>query len=348
VEATARSNLTDLLTGYCRKLPLSDCLNGVAADFKQCGFAFNSEYTAWCSKTPDDPCCSPNTARSVSSTGPNSILITGIAFAVLFVIGLLIFVYRKHYRAQNGPLMEPENPPKLQPRRNSPKAGSSVSKPFYHEAKDSLQRRQYQERQRLDTMQSRSNHKLEARPYQERQRFGTLPNRQNPRDDISFSTYQQRTQSKNQSFLNPKSKKFESYYSTANSPTSRMIQAVYDFAPSRDDEIAVSRGESLLVIETYDDAWAFGTNLKTGEGGLFPMAVAEPEPLSPLSSTTLSILRHSMWSSRTNSLMHRKSTMQRREMLIMKDFIGTDDDEIGLRKGDTVLVLLTFEDGFIN
>ncbi|KAI8803587.1 hypothetical protein BJ742DRAFT_490667 [Cladochytrium replicatum] len=74
------------------------------------------------------------------------------------------------------------------------------------------------------------------------------------------------------------------------------MKAVEEFFPSMDDEVHLQPGDTVQVVEQFDDGWAVGKNLDSGEIGAFPMAC-----LAQLSENTEG-RRKSEYRARTQSL----------------------------------------------
>ncbi|KAJ1983535.1 hypothetical protein H4R34_001221 [Dimargaris verticillata] len=54
--------------------------------------------------------------------------------------------------------------------------------------------------------------------------------------------------------------------------------ATIGYQPQMADELRVSAGDSLALIEKYDDGWALGINLSQGRTkGMFPQACVEDD-----------------------------------------------------------------------
>ncbi|KAJ3042729.1 hypothetical protein HDV00_006786 [Rhizophlyctis rosea] len=54
-----------------------------------------------------------------------------------------------------------------------------------------------------------------------------------------------------------------------------MYRVVYDFTPTLPDELEATKGDIILVRETYEDDWALGKNLSRNKEGVFPLALTE-------------------------------------------------------------------------
>ncbi|KAI6230881.1 JNK-interacting protein 1 [Aphelenchoides fujianensis] len=68
-------------------------------------------------------------------------------------------------------------------------------------------------------------------------------------------------------------------------PTHR---AQFTFVPRHDDEVLLEIGDALKVEREYEDHWCFGTNLRTGQQGLFPAAhVCEIDLVEEITSSVL-------------------------------------------------------------
>ncbi|KAJ3279423.1 hypothetical protein HK104_001475 [Borealophlyctis nickersoniae] len=75
--------------------------------------------------------------------------------------------------------------------------------------------------------------------------------------------------------------------------------AVYDYVPSLPDEVAVSVGDQIVIMEVFEDGWVFGRNLRSDTCGMLPLCIVEqqpgppPAPESYRASRTASMYRNS-------------------------------------------------------
>ncbi|KAJ3414235.1 hypothetical protein HDV05_006852 [Chytridiales sp. JEL 0842] len=53
--------------------------------------------------------------------------------------------------------------------------------------------------------------------------------------------------------------------------------AVYPFEPRSRDEMMIAPGDKVIIGESQDDGWAWGTNLRTAAKGWFPLVVLQQE-----------------------------------------------------------------------
>ncbi|XP_076349526.1 uncharacterized protein LOC143246537 isoform X2 [Tachypleus tridentatus] len=58
------------------------------------------------------------------------------------------------------------------------------------------------------------------------------------------------------------------HINTANEPIP--FRALYNYTPQHEDELQLSEGDTIYVLEKCDDGWYVGTSLKTGLFGTFP------------------------------------------------------------------------------
>lgn len=69
--------------------------------------------------------------------------------------------------------------------------------------------------------------------------------------------------------------------------------AVYKFVPRHKDELAMNVGDAIHVEKAHDDLWYEGTNLKSGDQGIFPSRFVS----DVLSNTGLSFGKFREWES---------------------------------------------------
>ncbi|ORX98986.1 hypothetical protein K493DRAFT_299626 [Basidiobolus meristosporus CBS 931.73] len=60
---------------------------------------------------------------------------------------------------------------------------------------------------------------------------------------------------------------------------------VFAYTPTLEDELMIQPGDMLIVIWSFDDGWAVGRNLNTGNEGAFPMACVTKNPPSEILSS---------------------------------------------------------------
>ncbi|KAJ3123004.1 hypothetical protein HK098_002300 [Nowakowskiella sp. JEL0407] len=60
----------------------------------------------------------------------------------------------------------------------------------------------------------------------------------------------------------------------------KRVKVIAKYDANLEDELILSVGDIILVDETFDDGWATGTNLTTGQEGCFPMACCVAESVT--------------------------------------------------------------------
>lgn len=56
---------------------------------------------------------------------------------------------------------------------------------------------------------------------------------------------------------------------------------MYQYKPQNDDELELTEGDTVYVMEKCDDGWFVGTSLATGLFGTFPGNYVERAPWNP-------------------------------------------------------------------
>jgi hypothetical protein len=64
-------------------------------------------------------------------------------------------------------------------------------------------------------------------------------------------------------------------YSDDTSSKVKSYKVVQPHTPANDDEIVLDLGEMVIVLEEFEDGWAFGRNQTKGESGVFPIVCLE-------------------------------------------------------------------------
>ncbi|PRD33232.1 UNVERIFIED_CONTAM: Sorbs1 [Trichonephila clavipes] len=49
-----------------------------------------------------------------------------------------------------------------------------------------------------------------------------------------------------------------------------LYKAMFNYKPQNDDELELSEGDTIYVVEMCDDGWYVGTSVRTGIFGIFP------------------------------------------------------------------------------
>jgi len=49
-------------------------------------------------------------------------------------------------------------------------------------------------------------------------------------------------------------------------------KAQFSFSPNMNDELRINSGDSIEIIEVYNDGWSYGKNIITNEVGVFPIS----------------------------------------------------------------------------
>lgn len=70
---------------------------------------------------------------------------------------------------------------------------------------------------------------------------------------------------------------FLQFLTTTMLPLNEALSAWADYEPQNSDEIALRKGEFVATQSHYWDGWAFGTNLMTGQQGIFPLSIVTPK-----------------------------------------------------------------------
>ncbi|KAI8622358.1 hypothetical protein BC830DRAFT_1089611 [Chytriomyces sp. MP71] len=147
-------------------------------------------------------------------------------------------------------------------------------------------------------------------------------------------------------------------------------KVVNAFQPERPDEIVLSVGDSVIVNQSYDDGWGYGTNISTDKEGNFPLdclaSFADSTPTAeakqPKQRQSSIYDGHSYYTTPTNtnsvytlpqsvpasvySLNITKPNEGGRSDKVVYAFQPERSDEIALRVGDTVSIQQEYDDGW--
>ncbi|KAI8841160.1 hypothetical protein BJ741DRAFT_19954 [Chytriomyces cf. hyalinus JEL632] len=141
-------------------------------------------------------------------------------------------------------------------------------------------------------------------------------------------------------------------------PSDGSYKIMYDYYPNLADELMLRAGERVVVVEEYDDGWAFGANIKTRAEGLFPLDILENFRSKKMVSNGARNLRDSSRYSAHSMLRKPSQTQQSKAApvsqpqqqqqgsIVAYDFQPVQPDEVRLRIGDRVVVSKEYDDGW--
>ncbi|KAJ3193710.1 Sorbin and SH3 domain-containing protein 2, partial [Entophlyctis luteolus] len=131
-----------------------------------------------------------------------------------------------------------------------------------------------------------------------------------------------------------------------------------DFDPESPDEIELRVGDKIQIKKTYDDGWCTGLTMVTNQFGLLPMDclagfVAGPKPVKPdgkkLQKQRVSSIYDndmSVYGSTVPTASAKDAAGGVEMHTVVKDFDPENLDEIELRAGDEVQVMMKYDDGW--
>ncbi|KNC97816.1 uncharacterized protein SPPG_06811 [Spizellomyces punctatus DAOM BR117] len=70
-------------------------------------------------------------------------------------------------------------------------------------------------------------------------------------------------------------------------PTYRQGRAMYDYVPAQSDELCISEGDIISVLESWPDGWGFGHSLTTLAQGAFPLGILDSPGSTPVNPDVL-------------------------------------------------------------
>ncbi|KAJ3340707.1 hypothetical protein HDU83_006931 [Entophlyctis luteolus] len=117
-------------------------------------------------------------------------------------------------------------------------------------------------------------------------------------------------------------------------------EVVADFVATKSDEISVQVGDRVLVTKSFDDGWCLGIVLNTQIEGYFPYDCLASYALTNSHLSNTSSTGHSPRNSSVSGKPYKPG------LLVLQDFLPIQDDELGLKAGDRILVEKTFDDGW--
>ncbi|KAJ3232204.1 hypothetical protein HDU81_003252 [Chytriomyces hyalinus] len=142
-----------------------------------------------------------------------------------------------------------------------------------------------------------------------------------------------------------------SYNSVGSNISNKALhRVIHTYKAAMDDEVTITAGNDVIVLQEFDDGWAKGMEPASGQIGLFPMTcVARADDFGATSST-----KHSSdYSKRTSSISHRsisaglkESSNHRETVVVLHSYEANDSDELTLINGRTIWILEEFDDGW--
>lgn len=136
-----------------------------------------------------------------------------------------------------------------------------------------------------------------------------------------------------------------SFMSFRSSVQNSAVRVVYAFSPEASDEIRLNVGDTVDIIQEFDDGWAQGKNMMTNQSGLFPLdcldGYADPNNGAKPKQRISSVFGgEQMYGGNTNTM----NTAQNATVLF--GFSPEQNDEIALRPGDQLILMQAYDDGW--
>jgi len=249
--STARTSIlspsaaTGNIAQFCSALLTSpsaqneNCFLAVKKEQSNCGFLNADESVTYCTANPQDQCCSgPKKAPAEPlNLLNNTFVIAGIVAGAIVIVGIVFFVFQRYSRSQQRPTTSYE--PSRQAKMQSTFGFFKRSEEAPH-------------------LPDERGHSSLFTTIRASQIFrGALPPPSAYDDDYSSRPYS----------------RMESEYTSGDN---YKVQIFEDYDAGMDDEISCGVGDIIIVQEKYDDGWASGINITTGEDGIFPLAISEP------------------------------------------------------------------------
>ncbi|TPX48984.1 hypothetical protein CcCBS67573_g10181, partial [Chytriomyces confervae] len=154
------------------------------------------------------------------------------------------------------------------------------------------------------------------------------------------------------------------YQSNNDSAPSKSQIAVYDFTPSANDEVELRVGDMVELETSYDDGWAFGKNVTTGQSGLFPLdclpgaEVKVDEKGQKKNKQRTSSIYGTAGNNNLESLYGAESvygngagpaapsSASTGTQVAVYDYVPTQSDELKVTVGDKIQVITAYDDGW--
>ncbi|TPX30544.1 hypothetical protein SmJEL517_g05923 [Synchytrium microbalum] len=237
---------------YCNVLPNSACSSGLASDLAQCGFVNPNTTKSYCmSPTTMDPCCSSanqlfQVTLSQAVADPNDTYVfvaSAVSAFLVMTLGCMVCAKAElRLRAQNKTAILFSDNTKVHASKSVVFSPRQVGKPGFDSG--GLERKFTVARASVFPPSKQQGQ------YQLPEIIPTIPMPPLYRDQVPAKGLQEEW------------------------------RCVEPFIPRLRDEIEILRDDVVVLEERFDDGWGCGTNQRTGQNGVFPMALFEPKTAS--------------------------------------------------------------------
>ncbi|KAJ8326842.1 hypothetical protein QVD99_005386 [Batrachochytrium dendrobatidis] len=320
---------------YCAKLNATDttnCSNGIKLDILSCGYANSSDAAPYCAANKNDSCCSAIAAQSNAGdllASPNHIwLIFGAIAGGLILIFIIFFIATRITRRMSRTTDAFQPPPEERgfdaaSKSKDPEAAANRATYAMNNNKQSAMHRSSlfssirasligvrSDKFRVGAVDAPPVPKIPATPLTPKLPPIPIsaPQIPNGRDSI-FAPAAANMVSNGTITRNGKNSdsiiNVNSNTDGNNGASAEMcVRACDDYDRVMEDEIELRVDDIIVVLQEFDDGWAFGRNVSTSAEGVFPLSVTQPY-LSGQSQRQSYNSRASALTARTRSLLPR-------------------------------------------
>ncbi|KAJ1339862.1 hypothetical protein BSLG_005522 [Batrachochytrium salamandrivorans] len=241
---------------FCNTLSTDDltvCSAGIKTDILRCGFAQASDAAPYCAKNKTDSCCTTIAAQSNAGdmlAPPNRVWwIFGFVAGGLVLIFIIFFIFTRITRRLSRTTTSFQPPDEEKQRgfdniTHSKDPGAAGNLPSY-------------------SLDENTNHLSNRTSLFTSIRASLI--------GIKVSANKANAASKVKNILSMDSVQSGS----PNGNSDVKVRVIDDYDRVMEDEIELRVGDIIIVIQEFDDGWAYGCNTETSSNGVFPMSVCE-------------------------------------------------------------------------
>ena len=280
--ATRPGDKPGSLPNFCDTLSDSGtCKIALQSEYQMCGFQFTSDYAAFCKLNPKFPCCMAFIKEEPLSPTWIAIIVVS-SLVLLLVIGFALFWFKPWKSRHSNDMLPTAYYPAVKPSYapgnfiiTKPKSpnGNITEPPMMNVDKEP----QLFSPQPFSTMEADGSFKTESQLFSTRPMTTNLsngfPSRTNSIGTNSLKSALYALPRFSSDIMEDMSAGSNSdRQSTASSISGKRWKVVQPYDPQMSDEIQLSIGQFILLMEAFPDGWGVGRIVGTNISGVFPLA----------------------------------------------------------------------------
>jgi hypothetical protein len=156
---------------------------------------------------------------------------------------------------------------------------------------------------------------------------------------------------------------------------SKLLRVTHAYTAASEDELSLTVGTTIILVESFDDGWAVGQESISGQNGFFPMVCVEEvkinaAPVEPVKEQNAGSRLSEIKAGRRNSsrmsnysvsniasavaaavvqnviMVEEPSVAANKKMRVLHPYEGSMEDELTLVPGDVIEMLESYDDGW--